>query len=155
MSFHPEIKHFAPDVLSRLETEGQDETDLKDDIPVLSLTKADSKTLETFRNNDEAMEYRKYLLPKNFNIDPISKTILLEEQSTDSDSQRYASFVPKANVQSTYNNDGDLVQISRLDVEPQRIVPVSFRKRVLYLSPYHGFQGHPVANLMYNTLRSG
>lgn len=49
--YRPGIKHIAPDGLSRLDTDGQDESELGDDILVMALTKSDEKTLNTFNED--------------------------------------------------------------------------------------------------------
>lgn len=63
--YRPGIKQLTLDGLSRLDTDGNDETDIDDDITVLSLTKADEKEIKTFNIDDDPVDYKHYPLPND------------------------------------------------------------------------------------------
>lgn len=54
--YRPGIKHNAPDGLFRLDTNGQDDSDIEHEIPVLALTKSDTKAIDTLKEDDQASQ---------------------------------------------------------------------------------------------------
>lgn len=64
------IKLLARDGLSQLDTDGHNECELADGIPVIALTKADEKTLDTF-NEDDAISKQPTTYPNNVQQDDL------------------------------------------------------------------------------------
>lgn len=141
--YRPVINYIAPDGLSRLNTDGHDDTDIDDKIPILALTKVDTKTIETFNKEVPASQQASPYLYLKQDDDTISRERFLREKARDAYCQNYASFITKVDSNITYDTEGYLVRIAHLDGALQKIVPTNLRKRVLHLAHYPRLQGHP------------
>lgn len=113
--------------MSGLDTDVHDETDIDDEISVLSLTEADAKAIDT-SNKDEPFS-QKLIASSNPTHEeyPISRETFLRGQGNDPDCQNYATFVPKVYSNITYDTEGYLVHIARPDGSLQKILTTSPR----------------------------
>ncbi len=151
----PGIVHRAADALSRLLTEGEDESPLDDEVPVLvvspqSATRADTLIL----CDDEAeIEDLRKRPETNTEDEPIRRDAFLTAQHNDGECQFFASTANKPGSKFDYDEHGYLIRRSKLDESPQKVVPASLRHRVLYLAHNPILQGHPRTTKMYDSLR--
>jgi hypothetical protein len=121
----PGVIHQPADGLSRLRTEGHDESDLGDEIPCIVVA-------------DESEGTRTY--------DPISIEELLTEQSRD---QFCQDIVAKDNV---LDSNGCVCRKDPRSGRLQLCVPTSLRVKVMSLGHNPPLAGHPGAKRMYQTL---
>jgi RNase H-like domain found in reverse transcriptase/Reverse transcriptase (RNA-dependent DNA polymerase)/Integrase zinc binding domain len=119
------VIHQPADGLSRLRTEGHDESDLGDEIPCIVVA-------------DESEGTRTY--------DPISIEELLTEQSRD---QFCQDIVAKDNV---LDSNGCVCRKDPRSGRLQLCVPTSLRVKVMSLGHNPPLAGHPGAKRMYQTL---
>ena len=83
------------------------------------------------------------LVQEQTNVTPIAVEEFLREQASDPYCKRVAETVRIPGSQFEYNHQGYLLRKSSLDGALQKVVPLSLRSRVLYLSHYPRFSGHP------------
>ena len=157
----PGIKHQAPDALSRLPTKGTDQSPLDDDIPCFIADSASRKE-DSYEEEYEGDFDGDYALTADEvrtlreiaeTVEPISVEELIREQAADAYCQSLLTEVTTDNSQFVIDHHGLICRRSNLDGALQRVVPVSLRERVLYLSHYQLLAGHPGGYKMYATLR--
>lgn len=150
---NPGLKQLTRDVFYWLDTSGQNKTDICDKIFVLALSKTDTKTIDTFNEEDPASQQSTHYPDLKQADETISRATFIFNQSRDQDCQNYATFVPKVDYNIKYDTEGYLVRIAHLDDALQKFVATNLRRRVLYLAHNSCFQGRPGSTRMLNSLR--
>ena len=168
VEYRPGVKHNLADGMSRLRTEGGDETPLRDDVPTytICLVKSPNGEVEDIREGeweevDDIFENKNRpgmpevtaFAVEEKEVMPVTVEELIAEQAKDEYCRSVAESVGKRSSSFAYDRNGVLVRKSRLDGTLQKVVPESLRARILYLSHYPRLAGHPGGTRMYYTMR--
>lgn len=94
--YRPGMEQLAPDGLYRLDTNGDDDTDIDDEIPVIDFAKVETKTIDTFHDDYPASQQATPYPDLKQADDPISRETFLREQAWDENRQNYVPFALKA-----------------------------------------------------------
>jgi len=157
----PGIKHQAADALSRLNTQGEDEEPLEDEVPTLLIAteavEADEhEVCVIFPAEDDELPGLPEVLPvvtDPATIKPISVEELIAAQSKDEYCRKLMTESDTEGSRFSYDEEGVLIRLSPLDHAQQRVIPLRLQARVLYLSHYPLTAGHPKGSKMYDTMR--
>ena len=150
------------DALSRLRTLGETTVPIDDDIPSFFLEEVGKTVREDLiddaylLNNDLEVSDAQLLLteetPREYDALPISEDELLQEQTSDNFCKKQKAAVRNGvNVNFVIGKNGILYRVTNGD--PQIVVPLPLRDRVLRLSHYAKLAGHPGGRRLYHTLR--
>ena len=169
------IKHQAADALSRMPTDGSDQTPLDDAIPTLAVEASHTERSETQPDPQEFVEENDYLdgcpasehdfgeiaglpdvLALNDKSEPpgeITITSLREAQQNDKFCQHVRSSLDLPDSPFGVTHEDILVRRSPLDGSLQKVVPFSLIPIILYHAHYPVHAGHPGGTRMYETIR--
>lgn len=149
----PGVKHQAADALSRVRTDGGDETELDDEVPTFECKEdedTDGTICEIGRTNDSTSTTQDEVEELTR---PISDEEFIRGQSTDDFCQEVARTVGLPGSKFDVDNAGCLIRRSDLDGSLQKVVPKKIQSRILYQMHYPTSAGHPGSTRTYNTMR--
>ncbi|CAN8073108.1 unnamed protein product [Agarophyton chilense] len=178
ITYRPGSKHQTADALSRIITDGTDDTPLDDLIPTAFTDDGPQDYTETYdlmgtvqSEEPEVKKNEVYLLdwetvppisarpqvnaitPEEKELLPVTIEELLQAQVEDEYCKEPAQLVVTPGCLFDYDRFGLLCRHSPLDGALERVIPTSLRAGFLYLPHFPHLAGHPGCQKMYQTLR--
>lgn len=161
--------HHVPDALSRLPTEGRDETPLDVEVPVLAVTRSKGdpqkkgapKGKETLQGDlppegagsSSAMALDPET-PLGRRVQPLALEVLLKEQDQDPYCKRSRELINQGHPTVLFDDEhGVLCRRAPLDGSVQRVIPEKLHEELLRREHESPLAGHPGASRMYQTMR--